>query len=103
MKNAKPLVTGRKFVRTWKTWIFNPFLSISSWLDERVFPDKTESQRVQELMEAATLEAEQAAKTIRDHMFTQHMARARIQALENWNHGTNLLCDHATNLPSDQG
>lgn len=103
MTNASPskpaLTDKRKYNRTWKTWIFHPLVSLCSLMDEKLFPETTEEQKIETLLEAATLEAEQAAKTIRDHMFVQHMARAKIQALESWNHGSNLLCDNTNNLP----
>lgn len=87
---------------TWKSWMFRPLSSVCILLDKTVFAVKPEEQIIEEQLSAALREAEQAARSIRDHMFTQHMARARIQALENWNHGANLLCDHMNN-PSPQG
>lgn len=77
--------------------IRHPLVSLAIKLDETVFKSRSEEEIIAEQMRAATREAEQAAKVIRDHLFTQHMARSRIKALEDWNANRNLLCDHANN------
>ena len=72
--------------------VFHPIDAMSRFLDEKVFKTKTEEEIVAEHMQEAQREAKQAARVIRDHMFTEHMARARIKALEDWNHQRNLHC-----------
>lgn len=41
---------------------------------------------VEHEMLEATREAEQARVVIRNHQFQLHMAKARMKALEDWNH-----------------
>ncbi len=75
----------------WHT-VLHPFQAIGALLDRTVFRLKTEEEKIAELYDHARGQAEQAARVIRDHMFTEHMARAKIRALEDWNHQRDLLC-----------
>lgn len=79
--------------RTLWFWICHPLVALSLHLDETVFKPETEEQKIAKLMRDAQQQAEEHARVIRDHMFAQHLARSNIKALEDWNHGRNLLCD----------
>jgi hypothetical protein len=91
-------------VTTKTVWqiIMHPFDSMGRWADERLFKGKTEGEILAEEMEKAQREAQGAARVIRDHMYHEHMARARIKALEDWNHQRNLLCT-VQSVPPTEG
>jgi hypothetical protein len=72
--------------------IMHPFDSLGRWADEHLFKAKVEAEILAEEMEKAQSEAQSAARVIRDHMYHEHIARAKIKALEDWNHQQNLLC-----------
>ncbi len=55
------------------------------WLDRIVSPPSL-SEIVDQQMQEAQLEQQQAQHVILTHQFQEHMAKAKIVALEAWNH-----------------
>lgn len=65
--------------------------AMRTWYETMVKPLSLD-EVIQREMERATLEATQARHVITSHRFQEHMARARIEALEDWNHSRNIRC-----------
>lgn len=57
---------------------------IVHWLDRTVFAAKSIEDSCKEIRAAARLEIEQARRTIRGQRFLEHMAQARLNAIEQW-------------------
>lgn len=62
---------------------------LKDWIEDKLSPPPL-SRVVEHQMEEAELEVQRAQHVITTHRFQEHMARARIEALEDWHHGRNL-------------
>lgn len=65
------------------------FVRLNAKLD-KMFSPPSLMDIVAEQMQQATLERQQARQTILNHRFVEHMAQAKIAALEAWNHKGDL-------------